>query len=212
MADKPTAEETSTNAQAEAAQERETRKKTAAGETPQDPREETGTAETGQVPEEDAGAEDLAAKLIEAETQAEEFREQYLRTAAEMENLRKRAARDVEQAHKFALEKFVVELLPVIDALEMGLNAAQDVKDQAGALMEGTEMTLKQFHQVMEKFGVEAVSPQGEDFNPEFHEAMAMQPSSEQKPNTILTVVQKGYLLNGRVVRPARVLVAKEPD
>ncbi len=106
----------------------------------------------------------------------------------------------------------MVELLPVIDALEMGLNAAQDVKDQAGALLEGSEMTLKQFHQVIEKFGVEAMAPQGEEFNPEFHEAMAMQPSSEQKPNTVLTVVQKGYLLNGRVVRPARVLVAKEPD
>ena len=207
MADKPTAEEsTRPDQDTEKAQNAETRQETAA----EAPAEETQDQGQDKPSGEEAG--DLGEKLAEAESKAEEFRDQYLRTAAEMENLRKRAARDVEQAHKFALEKFVVELLPVVDALEMGLNAAQDVKDQAGALMEGTEMTLKQFQQVMEKFGIEPISPQGEEFNPEYHEAMAMQPSSEQSPNTVLTVVQKGYLLNGRVVRPARVLVAKEPD
>lgn len=210
MADKPTAEEpTRPDPETESSQSAETQQETAPDETAEEVKDKDPAS--GEEAGDDLNS-DLNAQLAEAESKAEEFRDQYLRTAAEMENLRKRAARDVEQAHKFALEKFVVELLPVVDALEMGLNAAQDVKDQAGALMEGTEMTLKQFQQVMEKFGIEPISPEGEEFNPEYHEAMAMQPSSEQSPNTVLTVVQKGYLLNGRVVRPARVLVAKEPD
>ena len=180
-----------------------------------EPQAESQNGDVEAAANDEAAAEEkdpMVVALEEAEAKADEFRDQYLRTAAEMENLRKRSERDVEQARKFALERFVAELVPVIDALEMGLSAASDAKDKAGALVEGTEMTLKQFQQVLERFGVETLAPEGEVFNPEFHEAMATQPSAEAEPDTILTVVQKGYLLNGRVVRPARVLVAKAPE
>ncbi|MDX1453872.1 MAG: nucleotide exchange factor GrpE [Gammaproteobacteria bacterium] len=201
MADKPEAQNENPNENVEETS-------TPAEPEPQESSAAAANDEAGVEAEKDP----VAAALAEAEARADEFRDQYLRTAAEMENLRKRSARDVEQARKFALERFVAELLPVIDALEMGLSAASDAKDQAGALVEGTEMTLKQFQQVLERFGVETVSPEGEVFNPEFHEAMATQPSEDAEPDTVLTVVQKGYLLNGRVVRPARVLVAKAPE
>jgi molecular chaperone GrpE len=133
---------------------------------------------------------------------------------AEMENLRKRAQRDVEQARKFAVERFAGELLNVRDSLEMGLAAASEAQgeDQVTRLREGKEMTLKQLDGVFEKFGLEVIDPVGDVFNPELHEAMAMQPSADHKPDTVISVVQKGYLLNGRLLRPARVLVARAPD
>lgn len=154
----------------------------------------------------------LEAALAEANAKAEDNWNQYLRAVAELDNTRKRAERDVEQARRFALERFVADLLPVKDSLEMGLNAASDATDKAGALVEGTEMTLKQLAQVFEKFGITEVDPKGERFNPEQHEAMATQPSADAEPDTVLTVVQKGYLLNGRVLRAARVLVARSPE
>lgn len=162
-------------------------------------------------PESAAGAvaDPIADPLAEAEARAESFRDQYLRAAAELENQRKRAERDILQARKYALERFVAELLPVKDSLEMGIAAATDLGENGQALREGFDITLKQFQQVLEKFGVEETHPEGETFNPEFHEAMAMQPSAEVAPNTVLSVVQKGYLLNGRIVRPARVLVSR---
>jgi molecular chaperone GrpE len=149
---------------------------------------------------------DLEAALADAERKAEDNRNDYLRIAAELENSRKRMQRDLAQAQKFAIDKFAIELLPVKDSLEMGLSAAGD---DAKALREGVEMTLKQLTDALAKHGITEVDPAGERFNPEFHEAMAMQPSDEAEPDTVLTVIQKGYVLNGRLLRPARVIVAR---
>lgn len=151
---------------------------------------------------------DFDAILAEAERKAEENRDNYLRLAAELDNVRKRTQRDLEHAHKFALEKFASELLPVKDSLELGLSAAEG---EAGGLREGVDMTLKMLTAVLEKHGITEIDPLGEAFNPEYHEAMAMQPSDEAVPETVLNVVQKGYILNGRLLRPARVIVARAP-
>lgn len=159
------------------------------------------------VPESDDPAE-LQAALDKARRQAEENWNKLVRLQAEMDNLRKRTSRDVEHAHKYALDKFVAELLPVIDSLELGISAADD-SSEADSLREGMELTLKKFLDVLQKFGVQPIDPQGEKFNPELHEAVSMQESSEAGSNTVITVVQKGYILNDRLVRPAMVVVAK---
>ncbi|HET7587449.1 MAG TPA: nucleotide exchange factor GrpE [Gammaproteobacteria bacterium] len=151
----------------------------------------------------------LEEALAEAERKAEEHRNDFLRVAAELDNVRKRAQRDLEQAHKFAIDKFVIELLPVKDSLELALNTPGGEANDGQR--EGIEMTLKLLDTALEKHGVSEVDPAGEAFNPEYHEAMAMQPSDEAEPNTVLNVVQKGYVLNGRLLRPARVIVAREP-
>lgn len=167
-------------------------------------------AENGQPAEvadaEGATSEDEVAAL---RAQIDDNWDKYLRTAAELENVRKRAARDVENARKYALERFCTELLEVRDSLEMGLAAADDADERS--LREGTEATFKQLTATMERFGVVEVDPEGEPFDPEHHEAMTMQPSTEVEPGSVLTVIQKGYLLNGRLLRPARVIVAAEP-
>jgi molecular chaperone GrpE len=153
--------------------------------------------------------EELTLLLEDARNKADEHWSQVLRLQADMENLRKRSARDLESAHKFALDRFVADLLPVKDSLELGLAAAQD--NSIGAvqkLREGTELTLKMLTQVLEKFGVRELNPQGEPFNPEFHQAMTLQPSSKVPPNTVMNVFQKGYVLNERLVRPAMVVVS----
>lgn len=154
---------------------------------------------------ETAHADDAVAA---AEAKAAENWERYLRAAAELENVRKRAARDVEKARKFALEEFGRELLGVRDSLEMGIQAGANA--DAGALLEGKEATLKLLRTTMERFGIEEIDPQGEPFDPELHEAMTMQPSAEVEPGSVLNVVQKGYQLNGRLLRPAMVVVAAE--
>lgn len=172
---------------------------------------ETAAAEeASNSPESGAKVDAVALQqaLTEAQSQAEENWNRYLAARAEVENIRKRAERDLANAHKFALEKFVNELLPVKDSLEMGLAAANESNDLA-KLKEGKELTLKMLTSTLEKFGVKEVDPQGEKFNPELHEAMAMQPNAEQTPNTVLQVVQKGYLLHDRLVRPAMVIVAQ---
>jgi molecular chaperone GrpE len=151
---------------------------------------------------------ELEAKLAEAEKQAAEAKDQSLRAMAEMDNLRRRTDRDLENAHKYALEKFANELLPVIDSLEMGVAAAQDEGVDVAKLREGTEMTLKLFETAIDKFGIKSVHPHGEAFNPEHHQAMSMIDSPEHAPNTVIDVMQKGYLLNDRLVRPAMVVVA----
>jgi molecular chaperone GrpE len=156
------------------------------------------------------GDEDLAAALEEARSRAEENWDRYLRTAAELENVRKRAAKDVEKARLFALENFGRDLLAVKDSLEMGIDAAGNA--DAATLLEGKEATLKLLTSTLSRFGIEEVNPVGEPFDPEYHEAMTMQPSSEAEPGSVLTVVQKGYLLNGRLLRPAMVVVAAEPQ
>ena len=156
----------------------------------------------------DAEAE-LKAALAEAQQQASQNRDGYLRMAAELDNLRKRSQRDMENAHKFALERFLTELLPVRDSLEMGIASADTT---AAGLKEGMDMTLKLLVTALERSGVSEFSPaRGDNFNPELHEAMALQESSEGRPGTVLQTVQKGYQLNGRLLRPARVIVAKSP-
>jgi molecular chaperone GrpE len=162
------------------------------------------------VPAEDQemDIETLQALLEKEKKQSQENRDVALRAQAEMENLRKRAARDVESAHKYALEKFVHELLPILDSLALGMSAAESAEN-TDELREGMELTLKMFNSVMEKFGVKTIEPQGEKFNPEQHEAVSMQEIEGAESGTVVTVMQKGYELNGRLVRPAMVLVAK---
>jgi molecular chaperone GrpE len=154
------------------------------------------------------GADTAADPLAELQAKADENWDRYLRAAAETENVRKRARRDVENAHKFALENFSRELLAVKDSLEMGIQAAD--KADADALLAGKEATLKLLATTRERFGVEELDPAGEPFDPEFHEAMTMQPSEDLEPGSVLTVIQKGYSLNGRLLRPAMVVVVAE--
>lgn len=143
------------------------------------------------------------------QAKADENWDNYLRAAAELENVRKRAARDVDNARKYAIERFGAELLGVRDSLELGLQS--DASADAAQIKEGSEATLKLLTTTLERFGVVEVDPQGEPFDPELHEAMTMQPSAEVEPGTVLTVFQKGYTLNGRLLRPARVVVAEKP-
>lgn len=152
----------------------------------------------------------LRAELDVARDQAVQQREQVLRAAAELDNIRKRAARDVEQAHRYALEKFVQELLPALDGLEMAV--ATSGKADAASLAAGQEATLKLLQKALERFSVLTLDPQGEPFDPARHEAMAMQESATAEPHSVLQVVQRGYELNGRLLRPARVIVARGAD
>ncbi len=152
--------------------------------------------------------ETLQSLLEKEKEQAKASLDTALRAQAEMDNLRKRTARDVENAHKYALEKFVNELLPIMDSLELGMNAAQSAEN-IDDLKQGMELTLKMFSSAMEKFGVKVVDPQGEKFNPEQHEAVSMQEIEGTESGTVVSVMQKGYELNGRLVRPAMVVVAK---
>jgi molecular chaperone GrpE len=158
--------------------------------------------------DEPAETTDPAELLAAAEARATENWDRYLRTAAELENVRKRAARDVENAHKFALERFAKELLAVRDTLEMGLAAADNATVES--LIEGKNATFKLLTTVMSQFGIEEIDPAGEPFDPEFHEAISMQPSDNVEPGSVVTVVQKGYSLNGRLLRPAMVIVAAD--
>ena len=167
-------------------------------------------AENGGGDGPDAAAEDSGdTALAEVQARADENWNLYLRAAAEAENVRKRASRDVENAHKFALENLGRELLAVVDSLEMGLAAAD--KADADALREGSEATCKLLKTTLERFGIEEVDPEGEPFDPELHEAMSMMPAPNAEPGSVVQVVQKGYALNGRLLRPARVIVAAEP-
>lgn len=152
--------------------------------------------------------EALQDQLETALAKAEENWNLYLGARAETENIRKRAERDLQNAHKFALEKFIDELLPVKDSLEMGVAAASETVD-INKLREGSELTLRMLSTALEKFGVQEINPVGAKFNPELHEAMAMQPSEQAEPNTVLQVIQKGYVLNDRLIRPAMVIVAQ---
>ena len=177
--------------------------------TDDDLADETAAGEQNDMTAE-AGGEALAEPDVAAlQSQVEANWDKYLRAAAELDNVRKRAARDVEKAHKFALERFAAELLAVRDSLELGLEAADDAA--AESLKAGSEATLKLLVATMERFGVVEVDPAGEPFDPQMHEAMTMQPSAEVEPGSVLSVYQKGYSLNGRLLRPARVVVAAAP-
>ncbi len=153
--------------------------------------------------------QELDQQLEDAQQQAAEYHDKMLRMQAEMENLRKRTERDVSNAHKYAVEKFANDLLQVKDSLELGLST-EDINIEK--LQEGTELTLKMLCNSFEKFSLEEVNPVGEAFDPNLHEAMTMQESADHKPNTVLTVVQKGYTLHGRLIRPAMVIVAKAAE
>lgn len=169
-------------------------------------------AESGAESGAEAGngeAEDTVKLLEDARAKADEHWDLYMRTQAEMENLRRRGERDLANAHKFGIERFVQELLPVKDSMELGLGAAQGDGEEMAKLREGMELTLKMLSGALEKNGVEAIDPQGQPFNPEYHQAMSMAESAEVEPNTVLAVMQKGYLLNQRLVRPAMVVVSK---
>ena len=166
-----------------------------------DATEENGAAESDAAASPQEALDALRAK-------ADENWDRYLRAVAELDNVRKRAARDVENAHKFALERFSKELLAVRDTLEMGLASVEGASIES--LIEGKEATLKLLTPVLQQFGIEEVDPAGEPFDPELHEAISMQPSDTAEPGSVLTVVQKGYTLNGRLLRPAMVIVAAE--
>lgn len=148
----------------------------------------------------------LENELKKTEAKVQENWDKLLRAMAELENVKRRAERDVSSAHKYALDRFAEELIPVMDSLDQALlNCSEDV----AAMREGIVLTQKMFQGVLEKFGVKVLDPAGENFDPNFHEAMMMQATEEASPNTVLTVIQKGYLLHDRLIRPARVVVAK---
>ena len=151
----------------------------------------------------------LYAELEAAKQTIADQKDSVVRAAADVDNMRRRAAQDVEKAHKFALEKFANELLPVIDNLERAIEFSDKENETLKPLLEGIDMTVKSFNDAVAKFGVEIVNPQGEQFNPDFHQAMSIQPSNDVTPNTVLAVMQKGYTLNGRLLRPAMVIVSQ---
>lgn len=171
------------------------------------------TAEVEQALEEEEveslSAEELSRQLELTNHKAEENWDKFVRVQAEMENLRRRTEKDLQNAHKFGLENFIKELLPVVDSLELGLQAVAGDSPEFIKLREGSELTLKQLLSVLEKFNCVTIDPVGEAFNPEKHQAMSMQPAPDAEPNTVLTVFQKGYLLNERLLRPAMVVVAQ---
>ena len=168
--------------------------------------------EQGAEPGADDQPQELELLLEDARAKADDHWNQVLRLQADLENTRRRAERDVENAHRYALEKFAAELLPVKDSLEMGLAAATGDDETIVRLREGTELTLKMLSVAMERFGIREVNPVGETFNPEYHQAMSMQEAADRPANTVLLVMQKGYLLNERLLRPAMVMVSKTPS
>ncbi len=179
------------------------------GEVEEGVRQQPGRTDEDTDENTDENEEALTVELEAAKSKAEENWERYLRAAAEIENVRKRAARDVEHARKFALESFARDLLDVCDSLEMGLEAAESA--DADAIAEGSAATLRLLSTTFERYGVVLIDPEGEPFDPELHEAMSMVPAPDAEPGSVVKVIQKGYTLNGRLLRPARVLVAAEP-
>ncbi|MBK1645454.1 nucleotide exchange factor GrpE [Thiocapsa imhoffii] len=154
--------------------------------------------------------EQVQADLAAAQAELEGLRDQGLRVRAEMENLRRRHTLELEKAHKYALDSFVRELLQVRDSLELGQAAALAANADVEKIREGQELTLKLMSDVMTRFGVNCVDPLDEPFDPEYHQAMSLQPRDDVPPNTVVTVIQKGYTLNGRLVRPALVMVSQQ--
>jgi molecular chaperone GrpE len=179
--------------------------------TPVDVEDQVETAEEQAVEElsvEDALQASLIADLAAAQKEVSELKDQMLRVQADAQNIRRRAEADVEKAHKFGQEKFSRELLSVLDNLERAL-AASPEDEATKSLRDGIEMTLQGFTSTLGKFNVEVIDPQGETFNPEYHQAMAMQENADFPPNTVMAVMQKGYSLHGRLLRPAMVMVSK---
>jgi molecular chaperone GrpE len=183
----------------------ESREEPAAAGTPGG--DESGVREAGVESE---GAEPSAEELVEKlQQEVADAKDAALRAQADAQNAKRRAEQDVERARKFALERFCSELLPVVDNLERALEAASGGEEAIKPIAEGVELTLKSFLDALRKFNIEAVDPQGEPFDPNLHQAMSMVENPEVEPNTVIAVMQKGYTLNGRLVRPAMVMVSK---
>jgi molecular chaperone GrpE len=181
-------------------------------ETPEtEAQEQAAQADAGDATAEysEADVAQLQQALAAAQEEAASAKDQALRAVADAQNARRRAEQDVEKAHKFGSEKLINEMLPIIDSLERALEACQSDDDGVKVLREGVEMTYNMFVQGLAKFNVDQVNPKGEAFNPELHQAMTMVPSPDQAPNTVLDVMQKGYTLHGRLIRPAMVVVVQ---
>ena len=159
--------------------------------------------------EHEAKIAQLEAALLSSEAKVKEQQDSVLRAKAEVENMRRRTEQEIDKARKFALNKFAEELLPVIDNLERAMQAADADNEVVKPLFEGVELMHKTFVDVVAKFGLKEINPEGEAFNPELHQAMSIQESPDHEPNTVMFVMQKGYELNGRVIRPAMVMVSK---
>ena len=166
---------------------------------------ETDQGNVGQADTDEISIEEMRAELEKLQEKADQNWDTVLRMKAEAENQRRRSDKQVEDAHKYAVQKFVGELLPVADSLEMGMAAEGDIEQ----IREGMNLTMNVLSKALEKFSVESVDPLGEKFDPELHQAMAMQPSDEYEEGHVSAVMQKGYTLNGRLVRPAMVMVVK---
>ena len=161
----------------------------------------------------DATLGEALKKLVDAEEVASRANDDLLRVQAEMQNLRRRSEQDIEKAHKYSQEKFSTELLSVMDNLERALAAAANHEDDTvKAIYEGVDLTLKSFTDCFNRFHIEAVDPMGEPFDPQLHQAMTIIENAEVEPNTVIEVMQKGYTLHSRVIRPAMVVVSKEPE
>jgi molecular chaperone GrpE len=148
--------------------------------------------------------EELTTKLAEMEVKVNEYWNTALRAKADLDNVQKRAEKDISEAHKYALKNFVMELLPIIDSLENGINSCQTAAEKTGL-----ELTLTLFLNVMKKFGTVQIDPLNEEFDHNLHQAISVEENTAVKPNTVLKVLQKGYTLNGRLIRPALVIVSK---
>jgi len=155
---------------------------------------------------------ELEAAVIAAESKVVDQKDSVMRAIADADNARKRAQGEIDKARKFALEKFAGELLPVADNLERALQVANPEDETIKPIIDGVELTLKSFLSTIEKFGMTVIDPQGQTFNPEKHQAMSMQENAELPANTVLAVMQKGYEINGRLLRPAMVLVTRAPE
>ena len=180
---------------------------------PEHTAEQAEQAQQADQTEQDTGSqepdiEQLKAQLAEAQAKADENWERCLRATAEQDNIRKRAEREIDAARRFALEKFAHDLLAVCDSLDMGLKAAREAGAEA-KYIEGTELTAKMLGDALSRHGVKAIDPKGEPFDPAQHEAMSAVPSADVAPNTVIDVMQKGYVLNERVLRPAMVIVSR---
>ena len=180
----------------------------------------TEVEEKAQLEVEKPTDQEIEAELLEDEKvehadalqeQLNAANDQLLRTQAEIQNIRRRAERDVENAHKYGLEKFANQLLPVVDNLQRALDAIDGDKDSQKAIYEGIDLTLKNFLDVLAQFKIEAIDPSGEPFDADYHQAVSMVPNPDVEPNTVIEVVQKGYKLNGRLMRPAMVVVSTAP-
>tara|TARA_R110000868_G_scaffold30360_11_gene112536 strand:- start:173 stop:793 length:621 start_codon:yes stop_codon:yes gene_type:complete len=176
-----------------------------------DPAEEAELEGEIQSPEQQRIAE-LEAALAASEAKFTEQKDSVMRAIADADNVRKRAEGEIDKARKFALERFAGELLPVADNLERAIQVADPANEAIKGVVEGVELTLKSFVNTIEKFGLKVIDPQGQPFNPEQHQAMGMQENAELPPNTVMAVMQKGYEINGRLLRPAMVMVTRAPD